>query len=157
MSEKVTTPFAFVTATCGTAAVFVEMSSTNAFGSGSPDVVLTRARRFVAGGRGLSAMVCGTPGGSVSCSSAGWYPRASTASVPPAVPTPSSSASPAAVAIASTRPPLPVHVIVAPASAWFVLSALTTRTGRNPSGMATATSRWSDGTSTCRTNVELAR
>ena len=100
-------------------------------------------------------MVWRTPGGSVSCSWAGSYPCAEAASVPPAVPTPSSNASPAAVAAASTRAPLPVHVIVAPATGWF-LSALTTRTGRNPSGMATATSRPSDGTWICRTYVELA-
>src|SRR5258705_10860418 len=98
--------------------------------------------------------MCGRPGGSVSSSSAGLYPRAEVASVPPAVPTPSSSASPDAVVVASTRAPLPVQVIVAPATGWFV-SALTTCTGRSPSGMATATSRPSDGTSTCRTYVEL--
>ena len=51
-------------------------------------------------------------------------------------------------------PPLPVHLMLVPRTGSFL--SLTTCTGRNPSGIAIATSRPSSGTSTRRIYVEFA-
>src|SRR5258706_2253904 len=98
-----------------------------------------------------------TPGGSGSGSSAACNPGAVTVSIPALVPTPSSSASPTTVVVASERPPPSIVQVTNARGTGSCLTELMTRTGRTPSGTDTAISPPPIGTSRRLTYSELVK